>query len=116
MMCAVIAIDPCQRELVNAVLHNLSRQLKYASMLKYLEELMGSILFCWVACRVSLVALVGVACHCWLFWSKITLCQSLLSVWHCIAVRNLGGKRQQLFFRVQFCVLLRYLGVNETNS
>ncbi|XP_050288647.1 serine/threonine-protein kinase ATM-like [Quercus robur] len=34
MMCAVIAIDPCQRELVNAVLHNLSRQLKYASMLK----------------------------------------------------------------------------------
>ncbi|KAF3976029.1 hypothetical protein CMV_000740 [Castanea mollissima] len=50
------------------------------------------------------------------FWSKITLCQSSLSVWHCIAVRNLGGKRQQLCFKVQFCVLLGYLGVNETNS
>ncbi|KAK4563373.1 hypothetical protein RGQ29_005765 [Quercus rubra] len=50
-------------ELVNAVLHNLSRQLKYASMLKYLEELMVSILFCWVACGVSLVALVEVACQ-----------------------------------------------------
>ncbi|KAM3703878.1 hypothetical protein ACJW31_04G131600 [Castanea mollissima] len=60
MMCAVAAIDPCQRELVNAVLHNLSRQLKYTSMLKYLEELMGSILFCWVACGVSLVALVEI--------------------------------------------------------
>ncbi|KAL4634029.1 hypothetical protein ACB092_04G167700 [Castanea dentata] len=60
MMCAVAAIDPCQRELVNAVLHNLSRRLKYTSMLKYLEELMGSILFCWVACGVSLVALVEI--------------------------------------------------------
>jgi ataxia telangiectasia mutated family protein len=60
MMCAVAAIDPCQRELVYAVLHNLSRQLKYTSMLKYLEELMGSILFCWVACGVSLVALVEI--------------------------------------------------------
>ncbi|KAK9995769.1 hypothetical protein SO802_020455 [Lithocarpus litseifolius] len=60
MMCAVAAIDPCQRELVNAVLHNLSRQLKYTSMLKYLEELMGSIIFCWVACGVSLVALVEI--------------------------------------------------------
>ncbi|KAM4115238.1 hypothetical protein ACJW30_04G133500 [Castanea mollissima] len=60
MMCAVAAMDPCQRELVNAVLHNLSRQLKYTSMLKYLEELMGSILFCWVACGVSLVALVEI--------------------------------------------------------
>ncbi|KAK7852517.1 serine/threonine-protein kinase atm [Quercus suber] len=60
MMCAVAAIDPCQRELVNAVIHNLSRQLKYTSMLKYLEELMGSIIFCWVACGVSLVALVEI--------------------------------------------------------
>ncbi|GMY24943.1 serine/threonine-protein kinase ATM isoform X1 [Fagus crenata] len=61
MMCAVAAIDPCQRELVYAVLHNLSRQLKYTSLLKYLEELMGPILFCWVACGVSLVALVEVS-------------------------------------------------------
>uniref|UniRef100_A0A7N2M2E1 Uncharacterized protein n=1 Tax=Quercus lobata TaxID=97700 RepID=A0A7N2M2E1_QUELO len=53
MMCAVASIDPCWRELVNAVLHNLSRQLKYTSMLKSLEELMGSILFCLVACGVS---------------------------------------------------------------
>ncbi|KAF5476799.1 hypothetical protein F2P56_003496 [Juglans regia] len=60
MICVVAAIDPCQRELVYAVLHNLSRQLKYTSILKYMEELMGSIIFCWVACGVSLAALVEV--------------------------------------------------------
>ncbi|KAE8124229.1 hypothetical protein FH972_019134 [Carpinus fangiana] len=60
MICVVAAIDPCQRELVYAVLHNLSRQLKYTSLFKYLEELMGSIIFYWVACGVSLVALVEI--------------------------------------------------------
>ncbi|CAK9137600.1 unnamed protein product [Ilex paraguariensis] len=58
MMCVVAAIDPCQRELVGAVLDNLSRQLQYTTRTKYMEELMGQILFCWVACGVSLVALV----------------------------------------------------------
>lgn len=51
----------------------------------------------------------------WQFWLKINLCQSLLSVWHCIAVRDPGGKREQLCFRVRFCILLRYLRMNETN-
>ncbi|KAK9278063.1 hypothetical protein L1049_027621 [Liquidambar formosana] len=60
MMCVISAIDPCQRELITAVLDNLSRQLQYTTRSKYLEELMGSILFCWVACGVSLVALVEI--------------------------------------------------------
>ncbi|KAI9173943.1 hypothetical protein LWI28_009144 [Acer negundo] len=60
MMCVISAIDPCQRELVNVVLNNLSQQLKYTSKWKYLEELLGSILFCWVACGVSLPALVEI--------------------------------------------------------
>ncbi|KAK1564596.1 hypothetical protein Q3G72_006661 [Acer saccharum] len=60
MMCVISAIDPCQRELVNVVLNNLSQQLKYTSKWKYLEELLGSILFCWVACGVSLAALVEI--------------------------------------------------------
>ncbi|KAA8540818.1 hypothetical protein F0562_024781 [Nyssa sinensis] len=60
MMCVVSAIDPCQRELVSAVLDNLSRQLHYTSRSKYLEELMGSILFSWVVCGVSLPSLVEI--------------------------------------------------------
>ncbi|XP_045816356.1 serine/threonine-protein kinase ATM isoform X4 [Trifolium pratense] len=58
MICVVSAIDPCQRELVCAVLDNLSKELKYTTRMKYLEELFGSLLFCWVACSVSLAALV----------------------------------------------------------
>ena len=42
---------------------------------------------------------------------KLLLCQSLLFVSHCFAVRNLDAKRGQLCFRVQFCLLLRYLRV-----
>ncbi|XP_057988495.1 serine/threonine-protein kinase ATM isoform X2 [Hevea brasiliensis] len=60
MMCVVAAIDPFHRELVIAVLDNLSRQLQYATRFKYLEELIGTILFFWVACGVSLVALVEI--------------------------------------------------------
>ncbi|KAJ0106487.1 hypothetical protein Patl1_18038 [Pistacia atlantica] len=60
MMCVVSAIDPCQRELVNVALDNLSQKLQYATRWKYLEEILGSILFCWVACGVSLVALVEI--------------------------------------------------------
>ncbi|XP_065624270.1 serine/threonine-protein kinase ATM-like [Quercus suber] len=52
------AVSSTSKELVNAVLHNLSRQLKYTSMLKSLEELMGSIIFCLVASGVSF-ALAG---------------------------------------------------------
>ncbi|GAB4845684.1 hypothetical protein Ancab_039087 [Ancistrocladus abbreviatus] len=58
MMCVISAIHPSHRELVKAALDNLSRELQYASRSKYLDELMGSILFCWVACAVSLTALV----------------------------------------------------------
>ena len=50
----------------------------------------------------------------WQFWWKITLCQCLLFVSHCFAVRNLDEKREQLCFRAQYCILLRYLRVNET--
>ncbi|XP_017973415.1 PREDICTED: serine/threonine-protein kinase ATM isoform X2 [Theobroma cacao] len=60
MMCAVSAIDPSQRELVTAALDNLSRNLQYISRMMYLEELIGSILFCWVACGVSIAALVEI--------------------------------------------------------
>lgn len=60
MICVVAAIDPCQRELIFVILDNLSRQLHYTSRFKYLEELLGSILFCWVACGVSLAALVEI--------------------------------------------------------
>ncbi|XP_022845090.1 serine/threonine-protein kinase ATM isoform X2 [Olea europaea var. sylvestris] len=58
MICAIAAIYPCQRELVIASLDSLSRELHYTNRTKYLEELMGQILFCWVVCGVSLVALV----------------------------------------------------------
>ncbi|KAK7281904.1 hypothetical protein RIF29_10269 [Crotalaria pallida] len=58
MICVVSAIDPYHRDLVCAVIDNLSRELQYMTRMKYLEELLGSILFCWVACDVSLVALV----------------------------------------------------------
>ncbi|EPS67915.1 hypothetical protein M569_06858, partial [Genlisea aurea] len=58
MICAVAAIEPGQRELVRAALDSLSVQLNYSNRTKYLEELMGPILFCWVACGVSLVSLV----------------------------------------------------------
>ncbi|WOL02921.1 serine/threonine-protein kinase ATM [Canna indica] len=60
MICVVAAMEPCQRELVYALVDNLSRQLQYASRSKYLEQLMGSILARWVACEVSLVSLVEV--------------------------------------------------------
>ncbi|GAY47387.1 hypothetical protein CUMW_104190 [Citrus unshiu] len=61
MMCTVSALYPCQRELVNVALDNLSQQLQYTTRWKYLEELLGPILFCWVACGVSLIALVEIA-------------------------------------------------------
>lgn len=60
MICAVAATEPGQRELVYALFDSLSRKLRYASRSKYLEQLMGSILAHWVACEVSLVALVEV--------------------------------------------------------
>nr|POE61866.1 serine/threonine-protein kinase atm [Quercus suber] len=53
------AVSSTFKELVNAVLHNLSRQLKYTSMLKSLEELMGSIIFCLVASGVSFALAEG---------------------------------------------------------
>lgn len=58
MMCAVSAKDPCQRELIIAALDNLSAQLHYPSRFKYLEELLGPILFHWIASGVSLAGLI----------------------------------------------------------
>ncbi|XP_064968170.1 serine/threonine-protein kinase ATM-like isoform X2 [Musa acuminata AAA Group] len=60
MICVIAAMDPSHRELVYALFDNLSRRLQYASRCEYLEQLMGSILASWVACEVSLVALVEV--------------------------------------------------------
>ncbi|KAJ4974544.1 hypothetical protein NE237_007718 [Protea cynaroides] len=60
MMCALAAIDPCLRELVYAVFDSLSTCLQYTTRFKYMEELMGSILFCWVNCNVSLIALIEI--------------------------------------------------------
>ncbi|KAL5544201.1 hypothetical protein UlMin_007985 [Ulmus minor] len=48
------------RELIFVVLNNLSKKLQYPSRFKYLEELVGSILFSWVACGVNLAALVEI--------------------------------------------------------
>lgn len=50
------------------------------------------------------------------FWWKITLCRSSLFVWDCIVAGGLGGKREQMCFRILFCILLRYLRMNGTNS
>ncbi|XP_017218492.1 serine/threonine-protein kinase ATM [Daucus carota subsp. sativus] len=58
IMCAIAAIDPCQRELIGAVLDNLSKTLEYTTRSKYVEELIAHILFSWVACGVSLAALI----------------------------------------------------------
>ncbi|CAH9111684.1 unnamed protein product [Cuscuta epithymum] len=57
-ICVIAATNPSQQELVSCVLDNLSKQLRYTSRAKYLDELMGPILFCWVACGVSLAALL----------------------------------------------------------
>ncbi|CAN1347706.1 Serine/threonine-protein kinase ATM [Linum perenne] len=60
ILCAISAIEPCHRELVIVVLNNLSKQLQYSSRFKYLEEIMGSILFSWIACGVTLVSLLEI--------------------------------------------------------
>ncbi|KAI3914770.1 hypothetical protein MKW98_002006 [Papaver atlanticum] len=60
IICVIAAIDPCQRELAFAVLDNLSSKLQYTTRSKYLDQLMGVILFSWVACRVSVAALMEI--------------------------------------------------------
>ncbi|XP_048500072.1 serine/threonine-protein kinase ATM isoform X3 [Beta vulgaris subsp. vulgaris] len=60
MICAISASGGCQRELVKTVLDNLASRLHYSGRSKYLEELMGPILFSWVACGVSLFAFVQI--------------------------------------------------------
>ncbi|XP_075107785.1 serine/threonine-protein kinase ATM isoform X5 [Nicotiana tabacum] len=60
MVCVIAAINPCLRKLVIVVLDNLSRELKYTSRSKYMEELMAPILFSWVASGVNLAALLEV--------------------------------------------------------
>ncbi|XP_062191304.1 serine/threonine-protein kinase ATM isoform X2 [Phragmites australis] len=58
MISAAAAIEPSQRELAYALFDSISRRLGYASRSKYLDQLMGPILFRWVACDMSLVSLV----------------------------------------------------------
>ncbi|XP_047067678.1 serine/threonine-protein kinase ATM-like isoform X2 [Lolium rigidum] len=60
MISAVAAIEPSQRELAYALFDSISRKLSYASRTKYLDQLIGPILFRWVACEVSLVSLLEV--------------------------------------------------------
>ncbi|XP_023765032.1 serine/threonine-protein kinase ATM isoform X1 [Lactuca sativa] len=58
MICVIAAIDSSQRELVAAVLDNLSKKLQYNSRSEYIGELIAPIIFFWVQCGVSLAALV----------------------------------------------------------
>ncbi|KAK9073522.1 hypothetical protein SSX86_007846 [Deinandra increscens subsp. villosa] len=58
MICVIAAIDSSQRELVGAVLNNLSEKLHYGSRSEYIGELIAPILFFWVQCGVSLAALI----------------------------------------------------------
>ncbi|XP_078174265.1 serine/Threonine-kinase ATM-like protein isoform X2 [Carex rostrata] len=60
MMCAAASIEPIQRDLTYTLVDNVSKQLSYPSRRKYMEQLIGSVLFRWVACDVSLVSLVEV--------------------------------------------------------
>ncbi|KAJ0962868.1 hypothetical protein J5N97_027990 [Dioscorea zingiberensis] len=60
IICVVAAVDSYHRKLAYALIDNLSRQLQYASRTKYLEELIGQILFHWAACEISLMALVEI--------------------------------------------------------
>ncbi|KAL6847730.1 hypothetical protein ACP4OV_021858 [Aristida adscensionis] len=60
MICATAAIEPSQRELAYALFDSMSRRLGYASRGKYLDQLIGPILFRWVTCEMSLVSLVEV--------------------------------------------------------
>ncbi|EEC69781.1 hypothetical protein OsI_00057 [Oryza sativa Indica Group] len=60
MISTVAAIEPSQRELTYALFDSVSKRLNYASRSKYLDQLIGPILFRWVACEVSLVSLVEV--------------------------------------------------------
>ncbi|XP_056686258.1 serine/threonine-protein kinase ATM isoform X2 [Spinacia oleracea] len=60
MICVISAIGCCQRQLVKTVLDNLASRLHYTCRSKYLEELMGHILFGWVACGMSLFAFVQI--------------------------------------------------------
>ncbi|KAG8053690.1 hypothetical protein GUJ93_ZPchr0001g32148 [Zizania palustris] len=60
MISVVAAIEPSQRELVYALFDSVSKRLSYPSRSKYLDQLLGPILFRWIACDVSLVSLVEV--------------------------------------------------------
>ncbi|KAJ3700717.1 hypothetical protein LUZ61_004422 [Rhynchospora tenuis] len=60
MMCAAASVEPSQRDLTYSLVDNVSKQLNYPSRRKYLEQLIGPVLFRWVACEVSLVSLVEV--------------------------------------------------------
>ncbi|KAH7658743.1 Non-specific serine/threonine protein kinase protein [Dioscorea alata] len=60
IICVVAAVHSYHRKLAYALIDNLSRQLQYASRTKYLEELIGPIIFRWVACEMSLMALVEI--------------------------------------------------------
>lgn len=42
-----------------------------ASFWQYMEELIGSIVFCWVTCGVSLVALVEVIYYCFFHFDAL---------------------------------------------
>ncbi|KAH9603108.1 hypothetical protein KSS87_015043, partial [Heliosperma pusillum] len=57
-ICMISTHHPYQRDLVKAALDNLARQLHYSCRSKYLEELMGPLIFRWVACGMGLEGLV----------------------------------------------------------
>ncbi|KAL9265361.1 Serine/threonine-protein kinase ATM-like protein [Drosera capensis] len=60
MLCAIAAMEPSQRDLVKVSLDSLSTEMQYSSRSKYLDELMGHIIFPSVACGVSVDALIQI--------------------------------------------------------
>ncbi|KAF7806084.1 serine/threonine-protein kinase ATM-like [Senna tora] len=115
MISVVSAIDPYHRDLVCATLDNLSKELQYINRMKYLEEHLGSIIFCWVACGVSLVSLVE-ASHDDPRCQVIELEESVEQVTGCFMVPDVANAEPDCF--LQYCChwLLPSLLLHENRS
>ncbi|KAL9227455.1 hypothetical protein vseg_003141 [Gypsophila vaccaria] len=59
-ICTISTNHPGLRDLVKRVLDNLARELQYSCRTKYLEELMGPLIFSWVACGMGIKELVQI--------------------------------------------------------
>ncbi|KAK9684733.1 hypothetical protein RND81_10G228300 [Saponaria officinalis] len=59
-ICTISTIHPGLRDLVKTALDNLARELQYSCRTKYLEELMGPLIFSWVACGMGITELAQI--------------------------------------------------------